>query len=278
MLATLIIVFREVFEAGLIIGIVLAATRHVPGRGRWISYGIVGGLAGACILAAFAGTLSAALSGIGQEVFNAFIMFTAVVMLGWHNVWMASHGRQMAKDMKAVGEAVSAGRSTLAAMSVVVGVAVLREGSEVVLFLYGIAVSGTNTMISMLGGGVLGLALGAAVTALMHLGMVRIPTRRLFAVTEALITLLAAGMASQGVLFLQQAGIITHLTQTMWDSSALLSDASLLGKALHALMGYTDQPTAAQLLAYAVTLITIVTSMRFYAERQPSRRVSHQPA
>ncbi len=279
MLATLIIVFREVFEAGLIIGIILAATRGVPNRTRWVSYGILGGVFGACLVAAFAGSIAGALSGSGQELFNASMMFVAVLMLGWHNVWMAKHGRIMAKEMKAIGQAVGDGRNTLAALSVVVGVAVLREGSEVVLFLYGIAVSGTHTAASMLGGGLLGLALGAGVTALMHLGMVRIPTRRLFSVTEGLITLIAAGMASQGVMFLQQAGIITGLSQTMWDTSALLSDASLIGKCLHTLIGYTDQPTAAQLLVYALTLIGIVTFMRLGSERNgPSRTISGQPA
>ena len=40
MLASLIIVFREVFEAGLIVGIVLAATRGVPRRGTFIAGGV----------------------------------------------------------------------------------------------------------------------------------------------------------------------------------------------------------------------------------------------
>jgi high-affinity iron transporter len=57
MLATLIIVFREVLEAGLIIGIVLAATEGVTHRGRWIAGGIAGGVAGAALLAGFAGAL-----------------------------------------------------------------------------------------------------------------------------------------------------------------------------------------------------------------------------
>lgn len=279
MLATLIIVFREVFEAGLIIGIILTATRHVAGRVRWISYGVIGGIIGAFGVAAFAGSIGSALSGVGQEVFNASIMFLAVAMLAWHNVWMARYGRNIAKEMKEVGAAVTAGRKTLAALAVVVGVAVLREGAEVVLFLYGVAVSGQSTLISMIGGGAAGLLLGALVTALLHKGMLHIPTRRFFSITEGLITLLAAGMASQGVLFLQQAGIITQLSQTVWDSSALLSETSLLGKALHALIGYTDQPSAAQLLAYAVTLIGIVTLMRVCEKKRPKiQAILRQPA
>ena len=48
MLAALIIVFREVFEAGLIVGIVLAVTRAVQGRNRWIGGGILAGVVAAC--------------------------------------------------------------------------------------------------------------------------------------------------------------------------------------------------------------------------------------
>ena len=46
MLATAIIVFREVLEASLVVGIVLAASRGVPGRGLWVSSGIAGGVLG----------------------------------------------------------------------------------------------------------------------------------------------------------------------------------------------------------------------------------------
>ena len=95
MLASLIIVFREVLEAGLIVGIVLAATQGIPGVRPWVAGGVAAGVLGAAILAVFAGAISQALSGNGQEVFNAGILCVAVVMLGWHNIWMASHGRRI---------------------------------------------------------------------------------------------------------------------------------------------------------------------------------------
>ena len=56
-------------------------------------------------------------------------------MLTWHNVWMARHGRELASEVRAVGQAVAEGSKSLFALAVVVGVAVLREGSEVALFL-----------------------------------------------------------------------------------------------------------------------------------------------
>jgi high-affinity iron transporter len=203
MLATLLIVFREMIEAGLIVGIVLAATKNVPLRGLWVSYGILGGVAGACIVALFAGTIASLFAGAGQELFNATILLLAVAMLTWHNVWMASHGREMAREMKAVGTEVARGNRTLTALAVVVGVAVLREGSEVVLFLYGIAASGGTSTASMMLGGVAGIAGGAIVSALLYFGLLTIPTHRLFAVTSSLITLLAAGLAAQAIQYIQ---------------------------------------------------------------------------
>ena len=158
MLAALIIVFREVFEAGLIVGIVLAVTGSVPHRNRWIGGGVLAGALAACIVAAFAGALSQLFAGMGQELFNAAILAVAVIMLTWHNVWMARHGREMAGEMRAVGQAVADGTKSLMALAVVVGVAVLREGSEVALFLYGIAASDGGSALSLALGGIIGLA------------------------------------------------------------------------------------------------------------------------
>ena len=272
MLGALIIVFREVIEAGLIVGIVMAATRGVAGRGRWINIGIAGGVGGAGIVAVFAGGISQAFEGAGQELFNAGILGVAVVMLMWHNTWMARHGREIAVTMYQVGAAVSHGAKPLTALAIVVGLAVLREGSEVVLFLYGIMASGTSGA-ALLVGGVLGIAAGAAFTALTYFGLLAIPSRYIFSVTSWLIALLAAGMASQSVQFLNNAGLLVALDSTVWDTSWLLSEGSLFGKMLHALIGYTERPTAMQLMVYIATLLAMFLLMRL-ARTPPRERVT----
>ena len=220
MLGALIIVFREVIEAGLIVGIVMAATRGVVGRGRWVTIGIGGGVFGAGIVAMFAGVISDAFQGAGQELFNASVLGIAVIMLMWHNAWMARHGREIADEMRRVGAAVSEGARPLTALAVVVALAVLREGSEVVLFLYGIMASGTSGSALMVGG-VLGIIAGAAFTALTYFGLLAIPSRYIFSVTSWLIALLAAGMAAQAVQFLNNAGMVVALDRTVWDTSWL---------------------------------------------------------
>jgi high-affinity iron transporter len=261
MLGAAIIVFREVIEAGLIVGIVMAATRGVAGRGRWVNIGIIAGVLGAAVVAMFANVISEAFQGAGQELFNASVLGAAVIMLMWHNAWMARHGREIADEMHRVGTAVSEGAKPLTALAVVVGLAVLREGSEVVLFLYGIMVSGTSVS-SMLAGSALGIAAGAAFTALTYFGLLAIPNRYIFSVTSWLIALLAAGMAAQAVHFLNNAGWLVAFDRTVWDTSWLLSEGSVLGRFFHALIGYTERPTEMQLMVYAATLIAMFALMR----------------
>ena len=274
MLGALIIVFREVIEAGLIVGIVLAATRGVFGRGRWVTTGVVGGVLGAAVVALFAGVISEAFEGAGQELFNASVLGIAVIMLMWHNAWMARHGREIAAEMRSVGTAVSEGARPLTALAIVVGLAVLREGSEVVLFLYGIMASGTSGM-SLLTGGLLGVAAGALFTALTYFGLLAIPTRYIFSVTSWLIALLAAGMAAQAVQFLNNGGLLLVLGRTMWDTSWLLSEGSIMGKLMHTLIGYTERPTELQLVVYIGTLFAMFLLMRFarYSPRQRAATV-----
>jgi high-affinity iron transporter len=262
MLAVAIIVFREVFEAALIVGIVMAASSRVPRRGRWILAGIAAGVAGAALVAGFAGTIAAAASGVGQELLNATVLLCAVLMLGWHNVWMSRHGRELASAAQALGDAVTSGARPLYALAVVTGLAVLREGSETVLFVYGIAAGGGLAGASMLVGGALGLAAGTAVGAALYLGLLRIPPRRLFAVTSWMILLLAAGMASQAAGFLVQANLLPPLGNSVWDTSTILTEDSIPGRALHTLIGYVAQPEGIQLVFYAATLASIWLLMR----------------
>jgi high-affinity iron transporter len=130
MLSALLIVFREVIEAGLIVGIVLAAARAC----RALADVTRGGMPAACWAPAWSPRSPASWrrcsEGSGQELFNAAILLVAVAMLTWHNVWMASaRPGDGAANCATAGACVSAGKAALAALAIVVGIAVLREGS-----------------------------------------------------------------------------------------------------------------------------------------------------
>ena len=173
MFATLLLVFREVLEAALIVGIVAAATRGVASRARWIGGGIALGVAGAVVIALCASRLAEALSGSGQEWFNASVLLAAVGMIGWHVVWMSKHGRELAMQMQAVGREVTSGARPMTALMTVVAIAVLREGSEIVLFGYGLFASGSSVA-SLMIGALLGLLAGVALGVCIYLGLLKI--------------------------------------------------------------------------------------------------------
>jgi high-affinity iron transporter len=270
MLATALVVFREVLEASLIIGIVCAATRGLAGRARWILAGIGLGAAGAVVVALFAGRIAAAASGFGQELFNAAVLFAAVVMLAWHAIWMSQHGRELAAQAGALGRAVQEGTAPVVALTVLVLLAVLREGSEVVLFLYGMVAAGGTQASTMLWGGALGLAAGALTGFALYFGLLKIPLRHFFTATNWLLLLLAGGMASQGARYLVQADLLPSLGAPIWDTSAWLSERSLLGQVLHTLAGYDAQPSGMQIAFYLATAALIAAGMLKWS--RPSAR------
>ena len=278
MLASFIIVFREVLEAGLIVGIVLAATVGIRHHAPHLWGGVAAGVGGACLVAACIGALSRAFAGNGQDLFDAAILGFAVVMLGWHSVWMARHGREMAKQMHDMGDSVVAGETTLLAMAAVIAIAILREGSEVVLFLYGIAAEAHLAASSIIGGAICGIAAGAAVSWGLYRGLLAIPLKRLFGVTSWLIAFLAAGMAGQAAALLANDDIIPAFGYQLWDTSWLLSTGSLLGRALQALVGYSDRPMGIQLIAYLVTLGTLVFMSKLVARPKLSNQESKHAA
>lgn len=253
MLGAAVIVFREILEAALIIGVIAAATKGIAGRNAWLLGGIGCGIAGAMIVAALAGEIASAAEGIGQELLNASILGAAVVMLGWHNVWMSRHARSLALQMQTVGIAVSLGERPLSVIALVVGLAVLREGAEIALFLYGIAIGGTSAM-PMLGGSIMGLAAGVAIGLALYAGLLSIPTRHLFTVTGWMILLLAAGMAAEAARFLVQADVLPVLTPVLWDTSWILDERTILGQLLHTLVGYSARPSGMQALSYVATI------------------------
>lgn len=257
-----LLVFREVLEAALIVTIVAAATRGVVRRSLYIGSGIVLGVIGAAVVAGFAGVLEAAMHGAGQSLFDAAVLLAAVLMIGWHVVWMSSHGRELAQHMQSVGHAVKTGSSTLAMLLAVVALAVLREGSEIVLFLYGMAAGGANAH-DLFVGVPLGLTGGVAVGYALYAGLLRIPLRHFFSATNGMLVLLASGLASTAARFLLQADWLPALGYQLWNSSALLDNGSLLGQALHVLVGYDARPSGIQMVFYLSTLLLLLASMRW---------------
>lgn len=262
MLGSAIIVFRETLEAALIIGIIAVATRNLKSRNQWLAVGMGAGIVGSLLVALFTGKIAEVAQGFGQELFNASVLLLAAAMLAWHNIWMARHGMELARNVKQLGQDVHSGNREMSALALVIGLAILREGSETVLFLYGMLTGGDESVSSVVGGGVIGLLLGSVAGYGLYAGVLRIPARHFFNATSALILLLAAAMASQAARFLVQADVLPTLASPLWNTAWLLDDNSTFGRVLHTLVGYDSSPSGIQVGFYVATLALILSGMR----------------
>jgi len=259
MFGSAIIVFREALEAALLIGIIAASTRGLPHRDRWLAVGIAAGLAGSLVVGGLTESIAEMAGGAGQELFKAGVLGVAVLMIGWHNIWMSTHGKEMANKARNIGVGVREGTQELSAIAIAIALTVLREGSEAALFVQGMLASTPNSTAMVLLGALLGLLGGAALGLVTYLGLLRIPLRRFFSVTSVLLLLLSAGLASQMAKFLIQADLIPSLATPLWDSSWLLSVSSTPGSILYILLGYEDKPAGMQVIFYLTTLVCIAT-------------------
>ncbi|HTM63512.1 MAG TPA: FTR1 family protein [Gammaproteobacteria bacterium] len=257
-----IVVFREVFEIAIILCVILAATKGVQSRGKWINLGILAGIIGAALLGAATQTVSILAGPEGQQYFNAGILLTAVIMIGWTVVWMKRHSFTIVSDLKQVGKAVSEGEKPLHMLAIVTGLAVMREGSEIVIFLYGMLAAGQTTLMGAIIGGIIGLLLGVGFGVLMYNGLIRFSVKYLFQVTSVLLTFIAAGMAANAGGKLVKAGLLPILTPSLWDTSSLLSQRSIIGRFFHILFGYQDNPNGMQGLFYIATILMIFYFIR----------------
>ncbi len=257
MISAWVIVFREMLEMALVLGVLLAATEGMATSRRWIAAGAAAGAIGALLFALFMEEVENAFSGDGEFIFNVAVLALASALIAWTVIWMSRHGREMSARMSEVGHAVARGESPTTALAVVAMAAVMREGGEAVFFLFGAARSAPDEGAGMLAGGLLGVLSGALVGWGVYRGLVRIPLKHLFRVIGWLLMLLAAGMASQAAANLVAIGWLPALADPLWDTSSLLPEDGFAGSILHVLAGYSDTPSGMQVLVFLLALALV---------------------
>ena len=240
MLSALIIILREVLEAGLIISALLAAARINAVAGG-VAGGIVLGLAGAIGIAAAMDTISNLTDGVGQELLNVLLDSIIIVLLACHSAGSARPRWRYLMSWSAAGA---------------VACAVSREFSEIVLYGSGFSTS-FSAFMPVLIGGVIGTGIGVSVAALLYYLLIYQPPQRALRITSILLALLAAGMAAEAIGFLEQAGL-APAQRPYWDTSHWVAESSPSGQLLHALIGYEATPTPLQIGAYTVVFALVI--------------------
>lgn len=261
MLQIAIVVFREIVEIALILGILTAATKEIPNRAKWILSGLGLGVASSLILAIFTNKISDSLDGMGQEFFNGLVLLSAAFMIGWTVLWMQKHARSISGELKRLSTSVREGKKPLYVLMIVVLISVLREGIEIVLFCYSYYIAG-SAISEIIFGLLTGLILGSALGLAFYFGMLKSFGKYFFPITSWLLIFLSCGIAASGIGFWINAGIVPALGNPAIDLSGILSQQSIFGKFLHMFFGYIDQPAGAQLIIYFVSLVLLATGLR----------------
>lgn len=267
----LFIVWRESVEALLVVGILYTWLRATPEGKRGLPYlwgGVAAGLALAVALALVLLGVSSWLSDEGQEWFQAIMSLAACALVVQMVVWMKKHGRTLKGELES-GARASVASDNWWGLLVLVAIAVAREGSETVVFLYGTvsAGEGGSDMLMLAVAGVAGFAVALLTFWLLQLGGKLITWRRFFFVTEILLLLLAGSLLVGGLDHLISLDVLPTLVDPVWDSSWLLSDSTGFGKVLADFAGYRALPALSSLLLWVAYWIIVWALLRWAAGR-----------
>ena len=263
----LFIVWRESVEAMLVVGILYTWLRATPEGKRGLNYlwgGVAAGLALAVALALVLLGVSSWLSDEGQEWFQAIMSLAACVLVVQMVVWMKKHGRTLKGELES-GAKASVAADNWWGLFVLVAIAVAREGSETVVFLYGTVSAGGDgsSMLMLALAGVAGFAVALLTFWLLQLGGKLITWRRFFRVTEILLLLLAGSLLVGGLDHLISLDVLPTIVDPVWDSSWLLSDSTGFGKILADFAGYRALPALISVLLWVAYWVIVWVLLRW---------------
>lgn len=251
---------REGVEASLIVGIILAYLAKTGNRHHFGK--ILAGTATAIAVSVALGIVLFLTLGAFEEpyeqLFEASAMFLAAGVLTWMLFWMRRQARMVRGELQAAVDRVLTGGGAWG-LAVLAFTAVIREGIETSLFLFGQVTAAEAGATSVLLGALIGLAIAAAIGYVIYVGARRINYGTFFRLTGLALIFIAAGLLSHAVHELIDIGVINFGTQTAFDISAILPhEGHPLGEFLRALLGYTSRPEVLTLAVYLLYLLPVL--------------------
>lgn len=257
MLKVAIVIFREFLEISLLLGVILAATRGLTNRLYYVVAGIMGGVVGASVLAFFTRLLNRSFQGIGDEVFDASIILVTVALLVATAIWVNNPREVIKSKVDSIILDLDQSKSSKMILTLLIAGTIFREGSEIVLFLYSVARSSGIEGESYLVGIGVGLISGSLCGWAIYIGLLKWAGKYIFKISYLLLSLISAGLAAEAVGILSSVGVLDIYRNILWDSSAFISDSSIVGKVLKILVGYEAKPSGMQVIAYVSTIMVI---------------------
>lgn len=258
-LDAVILILQEILEAALLLSVLLAVNQqlgqHFAGTRkltlRWYAAAIVSGIVGAALFARAMPVVSEWFDYVGQEVTNALMHVMVIGCLYVHCILLQSRARSQAVRDLAAG----------LTLVVVITLSITREGAEIFLYLNGIMGTPSAVTPALLGAGVAG-GIGISAGILLYYLLVGFTQMATLRAGFVLLALFAGNMASQAILLLTQADWMPYTPQ-LWDSSNVLTEYSVSGQLLYALVGYEATPSLAQVLGYVAAMLLVASTPLF---------------
>lgn len=250
------IIWRESVEALLVIGILnawLARQSDIASRGRLFLWaGVACGLLLATVLGVIFVAFGEAISDDAQQAYQTGAVLVAAALIIQMVFWMRRHGRTLKRELETSLQN-AASRSSWWSVFILAMIAVAREGSETVVFLFGTLSAAQNASLAgLIAATILGFSLALATYFVLQLGVRFLSWRVFFSVTEVMLLLLAASLLVTGVENLGGLGVLPRLSGRLWDSSAIMPDSGPVGGLVAALTGYRARPDLMSVLVYAL--------------------------
>ncbi len=259
LLSSVIIVLREVLEAALLFSVLIALSKQMGLNSRWIIWSLLLGVLGAFTYGMNINNVSEWFDGVGQEVSNALMQLTIYFMLVVFML-MLYHFSCKQKVSKFPLSLI---------MIMIILLAITREGAEIILYFFSVTHS-QNYYMAVLVGMTIGASIGISIGILFYYLLSNLKPERSIFIGLVLLLLVSAGMISQASLLLIQADWLPSQLP-LWDTSELLSEKSVTGQLLYALLGYEATPTAIQAGLYLLGLIfpiSIIMGLKFTYTRK----------
>lgn len=264
LLSSMILVLHEVLEAAVLFSLLMALSHRLGISCRWVWVALVTGLLGAAIYGFNIDYVSEWFEGVGQEVVNALMQITLYALLCVLAVIAVRYQRGCPTPVPLI-RGLMVGSVTLA---------IVREGSEVLIYLTGF-LQAKDLLVPVLAGSAIGAGLGASVGAVFYYALLSLGRRAAIGTGAVLLVLVAAGMVSQAVQLLIQADWLPS-QYPAWDSSWLVEEQSVTGQFLYAMIGYEATPTPLQLYIYAGSIILLVIVALFFGRLGRSAAELHE--
>ncbi len=206
-MAELIIIFREVLEASLIIGILFTYLKKSGNDGslKMLWSGVAFAIIISILVSFLFQNIAGGFQGNSSKIFEGVVMILASIVLTTMIIWMAQNNN-ISEDLKnKAKESLSSGFKY--GIFMLAFVAVFREGVEIILFLYAIALKDGISIFPSIIGTLLGLLAGYAI----FVQGIKIPLKKFFNVTSTFLIFVAAGMLTYGVHELESGGVIPYI-------------------------------------------------------------------